>query len=112
MPQAAPSLAPGHELVAMARDASAVADAVLVDARITPHVQALIASGNTAARRARLVEAMRADHGATTGACGLDETLESIREEMRKFADSEVVEHAQTWHRTNSYIPLDIIAQM
>jgi (2S)-methylsuccinyl-CoA dehydrogenase len=31
---------------------------------------------------------------------------------MRKFADSEVIEHAQDWHRTNSYIPLEVIAQM
>ena len=31
---------------------------------------------------------------------------------MRKFADSEVIGHAQGWHRTNSYIPLEIIAQM
>ena len=31
---------------------------------------------------------------------------------MRKFADSEVIDHAQGWHRTNSYIPLEIIAQM
>src|SRR5438034_11590573 len=31
---------------------------------------------------------------------------------MRKFADSEVIPKAQAWHRTNSYIPLDVIAQM
>ncbi len=31
---------------------------------------------------------------------------------MRKFADSEVIGNAQGWHRTNSYIPLEIIAQM
>ena len=55
---------------------------------------------------------MRAHHGATVGACGLDETLESIREEMRRFADSEVIAHAQGWHRTNSYIPMEVIAQM
>ena len=72
----------------------------------------LIASGNTAERRARLIELMRASHNATVGVCGLDETLESIREEMRKFADSEVIGHAQTWHRTNSYIPMEIIGQM
>jgi (2S)-methylsuccinyl-CoA dehydrogenase len=78
----------------------------------SPQVEALIASGNTASRRARLVELMRADHAATVGACGLDDTLESIRDEMRKFADSEVVAEAQKWHRTNSYIPLEIIAQM
>ena len=57
----------------------------------TPQVEALIASGNTAARRARLVELIRTDHGPTVGACALDDTLESIRDEMRKFADSEVV---------------------
>ena len=78
----------------------------------SPQVEALIASGNTAARRARLVELIRADHGPTVGACGLDDTLESIRDEMRKFADSEVVAEAQKWHRTNSYIPMEIIGQM
>ena len=74
--------------------------------------RALIATGNTARTARRLVELMRAGHGATVGDCGLDETLESIRDEMRKFADSEVIAHAQGWHRTNSYIPLEIIAQM
>ena len=54
----------------------------------------------------------RHNQNATVGACGLDETLESIREEMRKFADSEVIAHAQGWHRTNSYIPLEVISQM
>ncbi len=86
--------------------------AAQVAARINPMVEGLIASGNTPERRARLVELMRASHGATVGACGLDETLESIRDEMRKFADSEVIEHAQKWHLTNSYIPLDVIGQM
>lgn len=83
-----------------------------VSARITPRIDSLIADGNTAERRARLMTLMRASHGATVGACGLDDTLESIREEMRRFANAEVIEHAQGWHRTNSYIPLEIIAQM
>ena len=83
-----------------------------VAARMTPAVEQLVATGNTAERRARLVTLMRESHGATVGVCGLDETLESIREEMRKFADSEVIAHAQGWHRSNSYIPLEIIAQM
>ncbi len=86
--------------------------AAQVAARINRDVESLIANGNTAERRARLIELMRASHNATVGACGLDDTLESIREEMRKFADSEVIGHAQGWHRTNSYIPLEIIAQM
>jgi (2S)-methylsuccinyl-CoA dehydrogenase len=82
-----------------------------VASRIAP-IESLITSGNTAQRRARLVELIRAGHNATIGAAGLNETLESIREEMRKFANSEVIDHAQGWHRTNSYIPLEIIAQM
>jgi (2S)-methylsuccinyl-CoA dehydrogenase len=86
--------------------------AAAVSARMTAEVEQLISTGNTAQNRARLVELICSSHGATVGACGLDETLESIREEMRKFADSEVIDHAQGWHRTNSYIPLDIISQM
>src|SRR5476651_2070220 len=86
--------------------------AAQVAARINPTLESLIASGNTAERRARLIELMRASHGATVGIAGLDDTLESIREEMRKFADTEVIGNAQTWHRTNSYIPLEIIGQM
>jgi len=83
-----------------------------VSARMTPAVDAVITSGNTAEHRARLAELMRTQHGATVGDCALDETLDSIRDEMSKFAASEVAPHAQTWHRTNSYIPLPIIAQM
>ena len=41
---------------------------------------------------------------------GLDETFEAIRGEMRRFADAEVVPHAQGWHRANAYIPLEVIA--
>ena len=83
-----------------------------VAARVTPAVEHLIASGNTAPRRARLVELMRERQDATVGACGLEDTLDSIREEMRKFADGQVAPHAQQWHLRNAYIPLDVIAQM
>ncbi|MFN3655778.1 MAG: acyl-CoA dehydrogenase family protein [Pseudolabrys sp.] len=86
--------------------------AAQVAARINPVLEGLVASGNTAERRARLFALMRDSHQATVGVCGLDDTLESIREEMRKFADSEVIDKAQGWHRTNSYIPLEVIAQM
>jgi (2S)-methylsuccinyl-CoA dehydrogenase len=83
-----------------------------VTGRINPAAESLLATGNTAERRARLVELMRESHHATVGMCGLDETLESIRDEMRKFADSEVIDRAQDWHRTNSYIPMEVIEQM
>jgi len=82
-----------------------------VAARITPAVEMLIA-GNDAEDRARLVALMREHQGVTVGDPGLDDTLDAVREEMRKFAESEVGPHAHQWHLTNSYIPLDIIEHM
>jgi (2S)-methylsuccinyl-CoA dehydrogenase len=79
--------------------------------RMAGPLEGLIASGNVE-RRARLVELMLRHHEATVGDCGLEETLATIRDEMRKFADSEVMPRAQDWHRKNHYIPLDVIAQM
>ncbi|MEP7030239.1 MAG: acyl-CoA dehydrogenase family protein, partial [Pseudolabrys sp.] len=96
----------------MVRPSDLGLSAAQVAARINSSVETLIAGGNTAERRARLAALMREGHSATIGACGLDETLESIREEMRKFADTEVIGQAQGWHRTNSYIPMEIIGQM
>jgi (2S)-methylsuccinyl-CoA dehydrogenase len=83
-----------------------------VAARLNPAVEHLITYGNTAQRRARLAELMREQHDATVGATGLDDTLDAIRDEMRKFADGQVVPFAQQWHLKNQYIPLDIIGQM
>jgi (2S)-methylsuccinyl-CoA dehydrogenase len=80
--------------------------------RINAIVERLVTAGNSAEHCARLIELIRAGHSATVGACGLGETLDSIREEMRRFADSEVIGNAQTWHLTNSYVPLEVIAQM
>jgi (2S)-methylsuccinyl-CoA dehydrogenase len=71
----------------------------------------VLSTGNER-KRARLRELMRSHEGSTIGDCGLDDTLTAIREEMRKFADSEVMPHAQGWHRSNSYIPLSIITHM
>ncbi|MGL4812616.1 MAG: acyl-CoA dehydrogenase family protein [Beijerinckiaceae bacterium] len=75
-------------------------------------VRALIADGNTADNRAALVAAMRSMHATTVGDTGLDETLSSIREEMKKFSDAEVAPHAHQWHLKNDYIPMDIIAKL
>src|ERR1700719_4559157 len=83
-----------------------------VAARVTPDVEAMIASGNDAQNRARLIALMTEHQGVTVGDCGLDDTLDAIREEMRKFAASEVQPHAHEWHLSNSYIPLDIIEHM
>jgi (2S)-methylsuccinyl-CoA dehydrogenase len=86
--------------------------AAQIAARLIPAVEALIAAGNTPPRRARLVELLREQDAAGFGGGGLDDSMEAIREEIRRFADSEVLPHAQHWHLSNSYIPLDVIAQM
>jgi len=82
-----------------------------IAARRPACVDRLILSGNTPANRARLAELI--DHHAaaeTIGASGLDETLEAIRSEMRKFAADTVVPHAHEWHLKNDYIPLEVIS--
>jgi (2S)-methylsuccinyl-CoA dehydrogenase len=63
-------------------------------------------------RRRRLIALTRDRYDISIGASGLDETLALIRDEMRKFAASEVVPKAQAWHLSNSAIPLDVIAHM
>ncbi len=83
-------------------------------ARFRPEaVEMLIAEGNTAENRARLVGLIRRAQGAATvGDPGLDETLEAIRSEMRRFGEAEVAPHAHEWHLANSYIPLEVIGKM
>ncbi len=71
---------------------------------------ALMAQGNTVAARTRLVELMRDNHGrATFGATGLDEELEMIRDQFRRFSDDKVIPHAQEWHLKDELIPMEII---
>ena len=75
-------------------------------------VETLIAEGNTAANRAALVRLIREGSGATVGDSGLDEDMEAIRTEMRRFGQAEVAPHAHEWHLENAYIPMEIIGQM
>ncbi|HEV7463399.1 MAG TPA: acyl-CoA dehydrogenase family protein [Methyloceanibacter sp.] len=78
----------------------------------TPSVRALIL-GTTPGTRARAVELIKGAQGtASFGDTGLDETLQAIRDEMRRFSEAEVVPHAQEWHLKDEYIPLELIAQM
>ena len=80
--------------------------------REAPAVEAFLKSGNTADNRAALAALIRDEHGGVIGDPGLDETFDAIRAEMRRFADAEVVPHAQGWHRANAYIPLEVIVRL
>ncbi|AYO84494.1 MULTISPECIES: acyl-CoA dehydrogenase family protein [Methylobacterium] len=76
-------------------------------------VETLIAEGNTPENRAALVALMREGGGsATVGASGLDEDMEAIRSEMRRFGKAEVVEQAHEWHLKNEYIPMEVVTKM
>jgi len=78
-----------------------------------PAVQVLIAQGNTAAVRDRLVVLMQDNHGrATFGATGLDDELEMIRDQFRRFADEQVTPHAHGWHLRDELIPMEIISAL
>ena len=72
-------------------------------------IETLIATGNTRENRAALAALIAEAREGVIGDPGLDETFDAIRDEMRRFADTEVVPHAQDWHRANAYIPLETI---
>ncbi|PLS21796.1 acyl-CoA dehydrogenase family protein [Neptunicoccus cionae] len=76
-------------------------------------VQTLTQGGNTQAARARLVALMlERDGTATVGATGLDEELEMIRDQFRRFADEKVLPHAHEWHLKDELIPMEIIEEL
>jgi (2S)-methylsuccinyl-CoA dehydrogenase len=78
-----------------------------------PEIVSLIETGNTPAVRAEITRLIREQAGHSTfGDPGLDETMEQIRNEMRRFAEDTVTPHAHEWHLKNDYIPLEVIGQM
>ncbi|MBL4927087.1 acyl-CoA dehydrogenase family protein [Fuscibacter oryzae] len=73
----------------------------------------LMAGGNTPAVRARLVALMRDNHGRSTfGVTGLDEELEMIRDQFRRYADEKVVPFAHDWHLKDELIPMEVITEL
>lgn len=77
---------------------------------LTDEVRTLIARGNSQAARLRLVELMQERSAEiTVGATGLDDELEMIREQFRRFAVEEVEPHAHEWHLKDELIPMEVI---
>ncbi|WP_306151784.1 acyl-CoA dehydrogenase family protein [Roseovarius sp. MMSF_3281] len=78
-----------------------------------PEVQTLIAHGNTQAARTRLVDLMQERSAeVTVGNTGLDDELEMIREQFRRFAVEKVEPHAHEWHLKDELIPMEIIEEL
>ena len=78
-----------------------------------PAVAALTRAGNTQAARTRLVALMQ-EHSAnvTVGATGLDDELEMIREQFRRFSVEKIEPYAHDWHLKDELIPMEIITEM
>lgn len=93
-----------HDLGLAAADAEPLAH---------PSVTALIRQGNSQAARTRLAELMVEQQGATMfGASGLDEELEMIRDQFRRYAVDKVEPHAHGWHLNDELIPMEVIEEL
>jgi (2S)-methylsuccinyl-CoA dehydrogenase len=76
-------------------------------------VQSLMASGNSQAARLRLVTLMRERNAdITVGASGLDDELEMIREQFRRYAVEKVEPFAHDWHLKDELIPMQVIDEL
>lgn len=78
-----------------------------------PAVMTLCQNGNTQTARTRLVELMQEQAAnITVGFSGLDEELEMIREQFRRYAVEKVIPNAHEWHLKDELIPLDVIQEL
>ncbi|MFY1712090.1 acyl-CoA dehydrogenase family protein [Tritonibacter mobilis] len=82
-------------------------------AMMAPAVMTLTQSGNTQAARVRLVELMEQQTGSTMfGASGLDDELEMIRDQFRRYAQEKVEPFAHDWHLKDELIPIEVIEEL
>lgn len=70
----------------------------------------LTRTGNTAANRAALIEHLR-DGGTLDTSLG-EGTLDTIRDQYRRFAESRILPEAHAWHLANALIPDEVIADL
>jgi (2S)-methylsuccinyl-CoA dehydrogenase len=76
-------------------------------------VLTLMERGNTQAARTQLVNLIQLHRAnITVGASGLDDELEMIRTQFRRFSVEKVEPHAHNWHLRDELIPMDVINEM
>ncbi len=99
--------------VEFVRPADLDADGAATAHLLKPAVQRLISEGKSSAAMARAAELLPdALTRATVENAGLDETLDMVREQFRKFATDKVAPHAHEWHLKDELIPMEIITEM
>ena len=76
-------------------------------------VMALVSNGNGQGARLRLVELMQENNAdVIVGASGLDEELEMIREQFRRYSLDRIEPVAHEWHLNDELIPMQIIEEL
>ena len=79
----------------------------------TDATETLMARGNSQAARSRLVELMQERSAEiTVGKTALDEELEMIREQFRRYAVDKVEPFAHEWHLKDELIPMEVIEEL
>lgn len=80
---------------------------------VTKEVEILTQSGNTQKVRLRLVALMQENSAdVTVGISGLDEELEMIRDQFRRYARERIEPEAHEWHLKDELIPMEIIEEL
>jgi (2S)-methylsuccinyl-CoA dehydrogenase len=80
---------------------------------VSKDVELLMQQGNTQAARMRLVELMQENNAdVTVGASGLDEELEMIRDQFRRYTVDRIEPVAHEWHLKDELIPMEIIEEL
>ncbi len=78
-----------------------------------PAIQRFLREGKTSAVMAAAAKHLPDALGrATVENTGLDETLDMIRDQFRRFSDDRILPYAHEWHLKNDYIPMDVVKDM
>ncbi len=75
-------------------------------------VMTLTQMGNTQEARSRLAILMRDSAEITTGAPGIGDEMDMVREQFRRFSTDRVEPHAHGWHLRDELIPLEVIGDL
>jgi (2S)-methylsuccinyl-CoA dehydrogenase len=84
-----------------------------ISTMMVPAVSELMQFANSQSARLQLVTLMQ-EHEADTmlGASGLDDELEMIREQFRRYSIEKIEPYAHDWHLKDELIPMDVIDEL
>jgi (2S)-methylsuccinyl-CoA dehydrogenase len=86
---------------------------VFAPAERLTHLLGRLRLGASQAVKLRIVELLAEAKGRPSlEASGLDETLESIRDQFHAFTDERIIPHAHGWHLRDELIPLSLLQEL